>query len=346
MLLLLLACTAPQKESEPPAKESVEAVFEGLDTWSAATPLGTGRDHHVSFVDQTGGDFLYVMGGSSGHSAVSGIERSPIAADGSLSGFERLDLMPEALLGMGLCGGDGRYVIAGGLDGTSNSTKSVYIIHVQSDGSLTLEEAPSLGMDRYHLTLACVGEWVFAMGGLQQRYDGGAPEQTVATVVERSRWEGDGLAAWETVGDLPAPRTHQAVAVLDQAIYLLGGGEGASATTTIWRSEVGEDGSPGAWTEVGTLPEARATSAAFFRGGKLYVVAGMKTLVGQEVATVLRGSLQADGSLSDWDEQSSLPMARAHSHQAPIFGSTLYSLGGSIDHIVQADVYQTEFVAE
>lgn len=345
MLHLLLACTASE-DSNTPVKESVEAVYEGLDAWTAGAGLSTGRDHHVSFVDQSGGDFLYVMGGSSGHAAISGIERSGIAADGSLSGFERMDLMPEAILGMGLCGGDGSYVIAGGLDGTSNSTDSVYTVTVQSDGSLELKKAPGLAMDRYHLSLACVGEWVFAMGGLQQSYDGGAPEQTVASVVERSRRDSSGLGSWETVGDLPAPRTHQAVAVYDRSIYLLGGGEGASATTTVWRSEVGEDGSPGPWAEAGTLPEARATSAAFFRGDQLFVVAGMKTLVGQEVATVLRGIRQADGSIAAWTEQSALPMARAHAHQAPLFGTTLYSLGGSIDHIVQSDVYQTEFVAE
>ncbi len=345
MLLLLLACTSSE-ESGIPDKESTEVTTERLDTWTAGASLGTGRDHHVSFVDQTGGDFLYVMGGSSGHAAISGIERSAIATDGSLAGFERLDLLPEAALGMGLCGGDGRYVIAGGLDGTSNSTKSVYSIAVQSDGSLKVEEAPSLDVDRYHLTLACVGDYVFAMGGLQQFYDGGVPEQTVATVVERSQ-RGDGtLGAWETVGDLPAPRTHQAVAVYESSIYLLGGGEGAAATTTLWRAEVGSDGSLGAWSEAGELPEARATSAAFFRGEQLYMVAGMTMMTGKEVATVLRGERQEDGSITGWEEQSALPQPRAHAHQAPIFGTTLYSLGGSIDHIVQSDVYQAEFVVE
>jgi N-acetylneuraminic acid mutarotase len=148
------------------------------------------------------------------------------------------------------------------------------------------------------------------------------------------------------VGDLPAPRTHQAVAVYNSSIYLLGGGEGSAATTTIWRADVGSDGSLGAWTEAGELPEARATSAAFFRGEQLYVVAGMTTLVGQEVATVLHGKRQADGTIAEWEEESPLPQPRAHSHQAPIFGTTLYSLGGSIDHIVQSDVYQAEFLVE
>ena len=348
---LLLACKTPDDPDNKPVDDTADtAPAEQITEWIDGPPLLTARDHHVSFVNSTGGDFLYVMGGSDGRGALSGVERAPLDSDGAPGTFESVARMPEALLGMGLCGGDGAYAgayaIAGGLDGTSNSTDTDYLIYVQDDGSLEFAIKQPMNNARYHLTLACVGDWLFAMGGLVQTVDGADVSQEISDVIERSSRDPDAPGGWEEIGALPEPRTHQAVAVLEDTIYLMGGGEGAAATATILRATVDADGGLSGWTEAGELPGDRATSSAFFRDGALYVIGGMETLTGREVDTVLRGEVQADGSIGAWTEQEALPQARAHSHQTPIFEDRIYSIGGSIEHMPQPEVYVGRFTAQ
>jgi hypothetical protein len=334
-MLLLLACT--NTDSNPKESENSELIAE-LQSWSDGPLLETARDHHVSFVE---GDYLFVLGGSTGMAATSGSERA-LVQEGGLGVFEKADRMPEALLGMGICGGTGRYVIAGGLDGTSNSSPSSYVIEV-IDGILSFKEAPDLGESRYHLGLACIGSYVFAIGGLIQIYDG-TVSQSISTAVERATLDESGtLSRWERVGELPEPRTHHATVVDGSSIYLIGGGEGVAAYSDILRATVAEDGSVSSWEPAGNMPEGRATSSAFVRDGFLYMLAGMTKLTGGEVDTVLRAEVLEDGSIGTFEELEPLPLARAHSHQAPIFGDTLYSIGGSIEHEPQNQFFINRF---
>ena len=77
----------------------------------------------------------------------------------------------------------------------------------------------------------------------------------------------------------------------DFDLFVIGGGSGASARKTILRATVGADGALGTWENAGELPEGRATSSAFVFLEHLYVVAGMTSLTGGEVATVLRAPI-------------------------------------------------------
>jgi hypothetical protein len=95
----------------------------------------------------------------------------------------------------------------------------------------------------------------------------------------------------------------------------------------------------GAWADAGELPEGRATSAATVFLDQVYVIAGMTELTGGEVDTVLRATFGADGTVGAFEELAPLPTPRAHSHQAPLYQGTLYSVGGSIMHDPQDGVY-------
>ncbi len=65
----------------------------------------------------------------------------------------------------------------------------------------------------------------------------------------------------------------------------------------------------------------------------------MAKLTGEERDTVLRASLHDDGTLGDWEELDALPLARAHSHQAPLWAGHQTSAAGSISHEVQSEFF-------
>lgn len=74
-------------------------------------------------------------------------------------------------------------------------------------------------------------------------------------------------------------------------------------------------------------------------GAFLYVVAGMTSLTGGEVAGVERAPLDAMGKVGAFADLPPLPLARAHSHQTPLFKGHFYSVGGSKNHVPQAEVW-------
>jgi hypothetical protein len=312
-----------------------------LTGWEEGPALDAARDHQVSFAAESStGPALYVAAGTRTSGAANDrVERAWIGDDGSLGDWEDLDDLPEGLVGPGLAQDGSALVMVGGLLASGETTSGTLLVTVGDDGGLTVAEGPELTTSRYHPGTTMVGGYVFTTGGLNQT----ATSQDVLDSIERASFAGGVLGAWEDAGTLDAQTTHHAVFAWDGHLYVVGGGATNTARDSVLRASVDADGQLGAWEEVGLLPEGRATSAATVFLDQVYIVAGMTTLTGGEVDTVLRATLQDDGSVGDFEELAPLPSARAHSHQAPLYEGVMYSLGGSIDHEVQDGVYLGRF---
>jgi hypothetical protein len=311
--------------------------------WTAGPLLKGGRDHHVTFAAMTpAGSFLFVAGGTTGSALLDSVERAAVASDGTLGDFAAVVDLPRGIAGAGLAQIDRAIVLAGGLaveGGQSVSVTDTTVGIVGDDGEITFTAGPPVLTSRYHMTLSADRGFVYAVGGLAQSYVNGNLTQKFTDAVERATFDGTTLGAFSALAPLPLGLTHHAAVVREHVLYVIGGITGANARTDILRSKIDEAGDLGAWEDAGQLPEGRATSAAFVYEDELYVVAGATKAQGGEVATVLRASFQADGSVGSFEELTALPKARAHAHQAPVIGSTIYSAGGSINHKVQKNVY-------
>ena len=352
LVLLLAACQnaadsgAVADDSSAPLDCAVGSHQDGaacvatLSGWEDAPKLTFARDHHVTFVAETdAGPALYALAGTSksGEANVT-VERAWIADDGSLSDWETLESLPGGRIGCGLAQQGNTVVMAGGLLPESTSTAATWVITVNPDGTLFVDDGTSLHTSRYHVALVLSHGFIYATGGMEQT-SGDVAGQTVLSSVERAPFDGVTLGKWEELGDLPEPTTHHGFVVREDALYVIGGGDGRKARDTMLRADIAADGSLGAWAEAGTLPEGRATSAASVFLDQLYVIAGMKTLTGKEVDTVLRADFGDDGSVGAFEELPPLPKARAHSHQTPFYNGAIYSVAGSIVHKDQDEVY-------
>lgn len=111
-------------------------------------------------------------------------------------------------------------------------------------------------------------------------------------------------------------------------IYLMGGIEAKDGdpVNTIFRAQLNNDGTIGAWAPAGTLPAAlHSLGAALFRSA-IYIAGGAGA--GNEpVATVYRARIDTLGQIGDWDAMPNLPSARAY-HAFQTFGGYLYAGGG------------------
>ncbi len=311
-----------------------------LTAWNAGPLLNHSRDHHATFIAETAsGPYLYALAGTGPTLPRLQIERGAIDDSGNVSEMSDVADLPIALIGPGFCQVGAGFVLGGGLLSDGNAGKKSYVGAVDDAGGVTISEGPDLNASRYHVALACARGFVFALGGLDQDVSTGTPKQTIVDVIERAPFDGTTLSAWETIAPLPEALTHHAAVVHDDAIYVIGGGSGVSAHTTIYRANVAENGDLGAWETVGDLPEGRATSSALVFLNQLYVVGGMTSLVGGEQDTVLRANLDDTGKVGTFEALTALPMARAHSHQTPLFQGHLYSVGGSIEHAPQREIF-------
>ncbi len=300
--------------------------------------MAVARDHHVTFVAETeAGNFLYVAYGAAEGGAPREIERATIGADGGLSAFETIAEVPKARIGPGFGQLGASFVVVGGLTASSNSSESTYFGVVNPEGKLEFAEGSDLVNSRYHGAVVIVQGHAYVIGGLFQNV--GMMQQDVLASVERASFDGATLGAWSPATDLPEPLTHVAAVATEDAIFVIGGGSALPARTQILRTEVAANGDLSAWEVVGELPEGRATSSALLFLDQLYVIAGMAELTGDERGTVLRADLGMDGKLQAFSELPALPLARAHSHQTPRFQNKLYSVGGSINHEHQAQVF-------
>ncbi len=97
------------------------------------------------------------------------------------------------------------------------------------------------------------------------------------------------------------------------------------------RSQHDEDGNLTGWETIGTLENAPWAGSAFVEDDALWLVGGGVGSSGAEAqsALVLRATLGAEG-LGAFEEAFSLPFARSHVHQTPVYAGHLYSVGGRI----------------
>jgi hypothetical protein len=310
------------------------ACVTALGAWQPAPSLAHARDHHATFVAESeAGPHLYVLGGVVDMEApVPEIERAPILEDGSLGSFETIGALTT--LGPGVAQAGSRVLIAGGIRSNAGPSAQTDLGTVQADGSISFEDGPPLSSPRFHVALATASDHVYVVGGIQA--DG-----TSQASVERATFTQAGLGSWELDTPLPEPRSHHALVAHDGALYVIGGlnrfdgdpfpYEDANFSDVL-RSEIGADGSLGSWTVVGQLPSPLAVHAAFAHDGALYLTFGLEGTsdTGDFIGRVQRAPLNADGTVGTFESlPDELPIARAHTHQAPLFEGVVYSAGGA-----------------
>jgi hypothetical protein len=117
-------------------------------------------------------------------------------------------------------------------------------------------------------------------------------------------------------------------------VYLAGGldqpaPQNPPVLKDVSRGRVLDDGTIGEWTPMRALPVALCTHSSFFYGGYLYVVGGISDTADEK--RVWRAPIDASHELGAWQQAASLPIARGHVHQLPVFQDRIYSVAGAID---------------
>ncbi len=320
-------------EVGPPPCEPGTADCDNVQ-WAEVEAYARATDHHVTFTHTTAvGTYLYVVGGVTARGAAlevfGDVRRAPIGPDHLLGAWEDEATLPtprafEALAQTA----HAVYLLAGVSQDVEGpfATNDFTLGRLDADGHLTWTPTTALPVEaRVHATAHAIGQRLFVIGG-----SGEAPYDTI--LVSEIAADGE-LGRWLPSAPLPAPRTHHASAVHDDAIWIFGGLTTDNAPMeTLLRSTHDADGGLTGWQEVGTLDLPPWTHAATLYKDGVFLIGGGQGGPGQErYINRVRFARWQDGVLGPFvDVVKPLPVSRSHVHQAPAFDGYLYSVGGRV----------------
>lgn len=162
----------------------------------------------------------------------------------------------------------------------------------------------------------------------------GADQKNIAETLIAKVSDDGALSPWTRGPDLPGPRFHHSMAAHDRFVYVTGGLEGNTSVASVFRAQVGPDGTVSRWTVLDDLPKPRSHHASFVHNGALYLVAGLNgnpAAEHEQLRDVVRAPIRADGSLGEWTTVSTLPHAYG-THSAVAHDGFVYLVGGVEDN--------------
>jgi hypothetical protein len=204
-------------------------------------------------------------------------------------------------------------VVAGGIDSSMQSTKSV----VRVDPSTGTSQAAGPLLTAVHDAAgAVVGSNVLVFGG-------GGPSENGSTDVQSLPPSG----ATTVVGHLPVSRSDHVAATIGASVYVLGGFDGTNLVADVLATT---DGS--AFTPVTKLLVPVRYPAVAVVGTSLYVFGGVSTLQGMDTAVVQR----FDPGRRVVEQVATLPTTLSHA-SAVVLGGQVYLLGGYVNSTQLSD---------
>ena len=174
---------------------------------------------------------------------------------------------------------------------------------------------------RTEVAVAALDGLIYVVGGFEQSSSWRSPQSSASTKVEVY----DPVTnRWASRPDLPMGLHHAGAAVLDGALYVVGGF--TISEDTLWNPSnrvFRFNPGGGTWTERAPLPTARGGLAVTTLQGKLYAVSGYDGRRNPAAVEIY------DPARDQWTAVAPLPTPRDHLAVVSI-GETLYAIGGRV----------------
>lgn len=145
------------------------------------------------------------------------------------------------------------------------------------------------------------------------------------------------LGPWKTTSSLSEGRFYLDSVIVNQYLFVLGGGTGSvgdenQPTSTVERARINADGSLGPFEIISRLKLPRRGLKAIVAGNRIYAIGGYSGvfLKSTEFATV-----QPDGSLSEWIIDPRESHLDRYIHAASYLNGRIYLLGGHVQNSPQ-----------
>lgn len=220
----------------------------------------------------------------------------------------------------------GKFIYVSGGRNANELVNQVYSAEIKSDGQLTKWQPLSLLPTKlYQHAMVATDQYLYVIGG----WDANNSRNDVW----RARRLDDGkINPWESVAS-PYPTSiylHDAV-IVNGRIYVLGGVKNRTERTNeVYYTTINSDGSLGSWQLGPSLSSTALYRAAVVAtADTIYVTGGWDGT--KALNTVYYSKVNNDGSLAAWQEGKLPKDTGRYYHEALLFDSKLFILGGTTD---------------
>ena len=234
-----------------------------IGAWSATTSFTAARYGHTS-VAYNG--YLYVIGGTTGGSALNDVQKAPINADGTIGAWSTTSSFATARYGHTSVAYNGYLYVLGGSNG--GNLNDVQKAHINADGTIgAWSTTSSFTTARYGHTSVAYNGYLYVIGG----YSGG-----VLNDVQKAVINADGtIGAWSTTTPFTTARYGHTSVAYNGYLYVLGGQNSAGTPfNDVQQAPINADGTIGAWTATTPFTAARYGHTSVAYNGYLYAIGG------------------------------------------------------------------------
>lgn len=312
-----------------------------LGSWNTTTSFTNSRQNGGAFAYN---NRMYILGGYNGTSTYyADVQFANINSDGTLGTWTSTTSFTTARAGQfyGVYGG---YAYIGGgsanIGGSNDAVGDTQYAQINADGTLGAWRASSdLSSERFSGGSAMYKGYIYALGGSEA--GSGTRSVQYSTVTA-----GGSSGAYGSSTTFTTKRGRAGVVVYNNYIYVTGGdsadtGGGTRNTTRV--APLNDDGSVGSYVSGRALPTALTALSVVAYRGYMYVLGGCTATytscdnTANNVATVYRSAIAADGTLGVWNTDTSFTTAR-HGLSAVAYGGYLYIMGGVNGTTFQNDI--------
>ena len=256
---------------------------------------------------------------------------SPSDAGAATTGSPRLTDLPRGITSFGAAViGDWMYVYGGHFGRAhhySNTSQSNQLsrLNLSKPGSWeTIAQGPRL----QGLAMVAHGGKLYRAGGFTAHNDEG-DEHDLRSIADFVRFDPE-TGKWESLADLPEPRSSHDAVVIQDKLYVVGGwrlgGEKPVWHETAWMADLSQDEI--AWTQLPDPPFQRRALSLGHLDGKLFVIGGMQPKGGPTTRVDV-----FDPASGKWSQGPSMIDALADADRGKGmegFGASAYTLGGRL----------------
>lgn len=246
---------------------------------------------------------------------------STVSASEVTNSWTSTTSLPQTRASLASIGESGNLYIFGGA--TTDDYASIFRSSQNVDGTISSwDSAGDLPETRYWMASAKNENRIYILGGA--KFDGGETHKN--TVYSATILPDGTISPWQTFNSLPAARSLGAAAILNDRIYFAGGFNNGGYSNKVYSAPINpDDGSLGAWAQVGVMPQNRIGLGMIEHNGHLLILGGDSG--GGPINTVYKTTPDESGSISSWQPLNLLPGAVYRGGWVKV-GDILMSVGG------------------
>ncbi len=295
-----------------------------VGAWTTSPNTFTNARKDVGLAISNG--FIYLSSGTTdGITTYQDTQIAKISSDGSIGAWRTSDkqIPTNGKYRFGYKAYNGYLYLSGG---TNNLTGTLYAPIYSSGDIGEWQSSATMATGRYGHGYEIYKGYVYYIGGNDG--SGYLSDTGYAKIDPAGRNE-----AYTQSTTFVTMRRGAAVVAYNGFAYVIGGEAGAAPVTTIRRATINSDGTFSAWTTQRALPAARGHHTAVAYNGYLYVLGGCSsafascTTASNNVSTVYRSAIAADGTLGTWSTDTAFSTAR-YGLSAVAYNGYLYIMGG------------------